>query len=457
MWMRCFSSFQRRTPRAGLVKAPVTYDHFTKFDAARASRKQHQLATMDDQPLRETRRLLVLSLQEIAATFPKYASSLGSQSVTSIPPESSTLDADTPQPRRDSLHITPQIQDEQSNPTVELSTESRSEDSPKQARKNTTGEAPLWNAIRRQDLKLTIRLFLEAQKSNQRLSRRLLVRLFYLIVPTDPLLAYSTLKQFRTKENLTDTELKMYFKLCSSLSSLNQLKYNRRALYDFVNHLIHDLETLERDAQQELLPKLITALATQRNVRIGAYARKLYQYMVDNDFEMKTGWLRQLLSLSKYNRQDDLPFHDVMQRLAAENGRPHPLSVIQAIHNMFPFTESEDVCMAIRAYLDFQKKLVLEDFPQPTTLDEIQIDLDCLESISAGAAHSGSPELVLLVWEVLEHCNYRPTEAIYENTIIAFASAGNHLQTAFGAINSMKEDGFEVSRSLLRSFSLALR
>jgi pentatricopeptide repeat protein len=471
MWARCLSSLQRPAPKAGLVKNPVGYEQFTKFDAAQASRRQHQLATStmdDDQQLRETRRLLVLSLHQIAMSFPKYSSSLRAPPPTSLPLESSASETDAdsekpqPQPPPESLPSTPPVEAKYLNRTTEeapTKTPPRLEDD-SQVGDRKAREAQLWNAIRRQDVNLTLSLFHEAIRHRQKLSQRVLVRLFYVVVQANPILAYSALQQYRTDDDqtvLTDGEMKMYLKLCSSVSLLDQQKHNRRELHVFVRSLIQDLESLERDAKQELLPKMITALATQRNVRIGSYARDLYQWMVKDEYEMKTGWLRQLLSLSKYNRQDDLPFHDIMERLAEQNGRPHPLSVIQAIHNMFPFTDPKRVSVALRAFLEFQKRLVVDDFPQPTTLDELQIDLDCLESISAGAAHSGSTELVLLVWEVLEHCNYRPTDIIYENTVIAFATGGNHLPTAFGAINSMKEDGFEVARSLLRSFSLALR
>lgn len=458
VWVRCLSSLQRRTPKAGLVKSPVGYEHFTKFDAARAFRRQHQLATMDDQQLRETRRLLVLSLQEIVFTFPKYAACVGSQKLTNSLPLESTSATDSVQPPQDYFQCTHPVEFEHPTPTIDKPPKA-TQDNVSKVDERPTPEALLWNAIRCHDVNLTIRLFKEALECDQKLSGRVLVRIFYLVVPTDTILAYSVLRKYRREdEKLTDPEMKMYFKLCSSVGSLDPGEHNNRwYLHKFVRDLVQDLKRMERDANQELLPKTITALATQRNVRIGTYANELYQYMVENEYKMKTGWLRQLLSLSKYNRQDDLPFHDIMERLATQNGRPHPLSVIQAIHNMFPFADPEKTCVALKAFLDFQKGIVLDDFPQPTTFDELQIDLDCLESISAGAAHSGSPELVSLVWEVLEKCEHRPTEAIYENTVIAFAYGGKYLETAFGVINSMKEDGFEVSRSLLRSFSLALR
>jgi hypothetical protein len=214
---------------------------------------------------------------------------------------------------------------------------------------------------------------------------------------------------------------------------------------------------MDRHAKQELLPKIITGLASQRNVRMGTHAKDLYLYMVNNEYEIRPGWLKQLLNLSKYNRQDDLPYDDIMERLAASDTLPHPLPVISAVHNMFPFTESDKMCRTLRALLKFQGRNVIENFPMYSRPDEIYIDMDCLESISSGAAQTGCIEMILLVWDILMQCNYEPTESIYENTVIAFASGGGHLESAFGAIITMKESGCEVPRSLLRSFSLALR
>jgi hypothetical protein len=88
---------------------------------------------------------------------------------------------------------------------------------------------------------------------------------------------------------------------------------------------------------------------------------------------------------------------------------------------------------------------------------EYTIDRSTLEMISAGAAHSGDPELILLVWEVLEMSGHKPTEQIYENTVVAFACKRKGLYQGFAALATMKEEGFEVSRALIRSFSRAIR
>ena len=142
-----------------------------------------------------------------------------------------------------------------------------------------------------------------------------------------------------------------------------------------------------------------------------------------------------------------------MQALAEKNSPPHPLCMIAAVHNMYPFTNAPEMCKVLRATHEFQRQTLKDDRSDHL---KILLDMDCLEAISAGAAHAGSPELILLVWDIIEQSNHTPTQAIYENTVIAFA-AGERLEPAFGAMVAMKEDDFEISRALVRSFSLAMR
>ena len=347
--------------KAGVVKNPEVYENFTKFDAAHASRRQHQLATMDDQPLRETRRLLVLSLQEIACKFPRYAVSLGSPPVTSPALESTSDSGSVIQPN--SRHSSLPVQDKLPHQPIDGTPKSSS---------RLMFKSPLYEAIEQDDVELAIELYEKALACNQTPTRGILYRLFYLVVVRDPITAYSVLKIHRQDDpaSLTSVQMLMYRKLCLSLASLVPKKYSPEHLDHFLKSLMQDLQRLDRGAKQELLPPFITGIVSQRMVTIGLYANEVYQYMVENDYVFNTGWLRQLLSSSKYNRQDDLPFHDILEKLAAQNGRPHPLSTIQAIHNMFPFTNTKNMCVALRAFLDIHKGIVLEDFPKPTTLDE---------------------------------------------------------------------------------------
>lgn len=465
--IRRSSSLPRQGPKAGFVKNIIGYESFTTFDAARASRRQHQLASMDDQGLRETRRRLVQSLHEIAFIFAKYG--LRKPKVPLLPmvapaptvvPTVAAVDKDASASTSHKEIKLDEISKQQAhsldNEKIDRGNEKNGIASAA-VQEGLTSEALLWNALRRKDVKTTITLFNSAIGEGQSLSRRILARLFYAIVQSDCITAYQALLLYRNEGRLTNAEMKMYLRLCSSVSSLDPNNHNRRKATQFVRKLVADLHSMEWEEKQEILPKMIASLATQRMVKIGLHADGLYRYMAENEFQMTMGWLRQLLSLSKYNRQEDLPFHDILARLAEGEGHPHPLSVIQAIHNMFPFTNPSTVCPALKAVFQLQQTIESVDPNRIRNFQMLQLDLDCLEAISTGAAHSGSSEQISLVWEILEQCNYRPTETIYENTVIALAFSARDLEAAFGAINAMKQEGYIVSRALLRSFALALR
>lgn len=319
-------------------------------------------------------------------------------------------------------------------------------------------ESKLVAAVLNQDHDAAVALVRRASlKHDFQPSTRIVAPLFSLLVTSDPILAYSILKKGRASGALRMDEVAMYKKLCSAVASMEWSLSRRIPVNQFVTDLVDDLLSMDEEYKQMLLPQMITGLMTQRDGQLGVYAKDLYLHMVNKGYEMRPRWLVYLLSLSKYNRQDDLPFEDILERLAASEVLPPPLRVISVVHNMFPFTDSDKMCKTLKALLQLQERHDLKNFPAYTGIDEILIDLDGLESISLGAAKSGSVDMILLVWDLLMQCNYQATESIYENTVMTFAAAEGHLQSAFGAIVSMKGNGYQVPRALLRSFSSVLR
>jgi hypothetical protein len=314
----------------------------------------------------------------------------------------------------------------------------------------------LKKSTRRRELKKSIRFFNKAVETNHILSQRVVVDLFYLACAENPLMAYSVLQYYNALPQ-TDLKVDMYRRLCASVALLDP-QYSRHGdIHAFVESLLKELDTtMDMEVKQQLYPRLVYSLASQRNVTVGPYAGLVYKYMVKHEFEMYPGWLKKLLLQSKYNRQEDLPFHDVLARLVEMGPEPHPMCTLPLIHNMFPYTDSEKVCVALEALLALQRGANTTEGSDSLYKDHL-LDIATLENISVGAAHSGNSKLVSLVWDVLDQCNYKPTETIYENTIIAFATDDNGLQQAFAAMAAMKADGFEVSRPLVRSFSRAIR
>eukprot|EP00536_Pseudo-nitzschia_multiseries_P000602 jgi/Psemu1/179031/e_gw1.7.165.1 len=266
----------------------------------------------------------------------------------------------------------------------------------------------------------------------------------------------------RALDGNTSKRLSLYKRICNSISLLDPNKHNPRQMHIMMEDLLQEIEEMDMDSKKALYPKLILSLVSQRIATMGQYASDLYYFMVENDFDMRAGWLNRLLSTSRYNRKHDLPYHDVIARLIqTPGGQLNPDAILPAIQNMFPYTETEPICVTLEAWLeDFRNKTGIGDDDNETVFEvkpEILIDLSMLESISTGAAQTGCSRLILLVWEVLDVCGYSPTEMIYENTVMAFANERGGLEQAFAALASMKEDGFEPSRPLIRSFSSAIR
>ncbi|KAL3919989.1 MAG: hypothetical protein SGILL_003479, partial [Bacillariaceae sp.] len=253
----------------------------------------------------------------------------------------------------------------------------------------------------------------------------------------------------------------MYKRICNAVGALDLDKSSRKETYSFVEKLLSEVEDMDTEAKCLLYPSLVIAFAKQRRVFLGRFAHQVYDAMVENGFEMRLGWLIKVLSLSRYNRQDDLPFHDILARAVRMGGTPHSSVVLPAIHNMFPYTDTHKMTVALQALVDIETARAQEKAKGDGGSfqnDLARIDVSTLEMISTSAAKMGDSSLMMLVWDVLAASGNRPTETIFENTVLAFAAnSEDGLLQAFVALESMREYGHKPSRALLRSFSYLIR
>lgn len=314
----------------------------------------------------------------------------------------------------------------------------------------------LRRAIQHNKIERAMDLFAEAKRDNHLVPLNMIVSLSYQVAERQPFLAYELVKYYRSHPQSKGDGFHsgMYRKLCKSVALLDPQVSFQKDIQIFVHALLKEVGQMDMDIKRELYPKLVTAFVMQRTVSVGKYAGAIYDQMAKNDFNMSPGWLLNLLSLSKYNRQDDMPFHDVLATLVATGYRPNPQIVLRAIHNMFPFRNSEASRVSLQAILDLIQQETSEDSPYAQA--EYRLDMGTLEAMSVGAAKSGDSKFILLLWDVMDQLAYKPTEAIYENTIIAFAASDN-LENAFAAMASMEAEGFPLSRALVRSFSQSIR
>jgi hypothetical protein len=459
LFRRMQSTLKSRGPAISRVST-LGYEKLTSSDPVRTHRRQHQLAAIDNDH-REAMRSFLDSLNA-ALSSPSFQQ----PAVVAVPvmqPAPEKAKKEAMQQQQQETNSIPQCPEEE---TIPQSKRIEKTASPSQSVRNERRPSnrtidlniSLGRAIRRKQMKKALSLFQQSIQSKQMVDPKLVVSLFYLVANREPVTSYEILQYYNLHPETTDMRIDMYRRLCNVVSSLDPRGLSQRKMVRFIESLLTELDAMDEDVKKILYPNLTASLVAQRSVSIGPYAGILYNYMVANDFEMMPGWLNKLLSSSKYNRQEDLPFHDVLSRLISKGDFPHPLSALPVIHNMFPYTDTAEMRVALQAFLDIQTKSQEQNNGKISALyKEYTIDRSTLEMISAGAAHSGDPELILLVWEVLEMSGHKPTEQIYENTVVAFACKRKGLYQGFAALATMKEEGFEVSRALIRSFSRAIR
>lgn len=346
----------------------------------------------------------------------------------------------------------------------------------------------LHQAIKQRQPNVALKLFEEVvykeeedDDDNFVLSSKMTSDLFFLLSQRHQVAAYRVLQYYNyhhyhhdsstaTTSSSSSRRMPMYKRICNSISNLEFGQGGQKDgaskddVYQFVLSMVRDIEGMIPEEQQVLYPMLIVSLVTQRRVFLGRFAHRAYDAMVDGGLEMEFGWLVKMLSCSKYNRQDDLPYHDILARLVDMGGTPHSSIVMPVIHNMFPYTDSEKMHVALQALVDLETTRksnngrwyhhqTMRSFPR----DTFRIDMSTLEMISHSAAKVGDAALILLVWDLLDMSGYEPTETIFENTILAFASQPDGLHRAFVALASMREHGLEPTRPLIRSFSYLIR
>ena len=169
----------------------------------------------------------------------------------------------------------------------------------------------------------------------------------------------------------------------------------------------------------------------QRLVSLGRLARTVYETMVrDPEFEFKASFLEHLLALSKYQRQRDLPFAEILATTVFGGRRPHPQVVAQVVENLFPFTNMNDTRTILEVLVKLQSDETNDD-------QKYTIDVAVLESIAAAVAREGDVEAIRLVWEYLDESDMDPSIGIYECTAVTFCHDPEKYRNAFAVLEEM--------------------
>ena len=315
-------------------------------------------------------------------------------------------------------------------------------------------ESRLSRAVSDGDINLALELFNAAMRANVTVSLKVATELFFRVCAIDPIDAYEIFKFCTHHPDAKGINHGMYRKMCKTVGLIDPTKHYHEKIIRFIESFLKQLDSLEDTTLKvKCYPKLVLALLSQKSVSVGKYANLIYKYMVDNEFPLTPSWMLNSLSYSKYNRQEDLPFHDVLARLAVVKRAPYPPIALRVVQNMFPYDDSRAAKAALQSILEFDE---LQQHDE-RLLHPYRVSTETLEAMSASAARSGDFELIMTVWDAIDAFNCKATEAIYENTIVAFASNSKTCVNAFAAMDSMLADGFQPSRALIRSVSYVLR
>jgi hypothetical protein len=281
-------------------------------------------------------------------------------------------------------------------------------------------------------------------------------QLFFLMAKKRPFDAYKVLQLYRKitaveHDKDANAYADMYERNCDALRYMDPEKHRYSDIHKLVRGLVMDMQQLDRVGKEQCYPVLVSALVSQKSVSVGDFARLAYQYMIQHNFDVGAGYWEHLLSMSRYFRQKDLPYASILRRIVDMGRRPDPVTALSALENLFPYTDVDATYTALKAIVDLQSTAKPEDEFQ------YMVDISALEVIGAAAARTGHFVLCLLIWDLVDLLGYKPTEAIFENTIMAFTVEPTTYGNAFTVMADMEANGFPPSRALIRGFSANLR
>jgi hypothetical protein len=262
-------------------------------------------------------------------------------------------------------------------------------------------------------------------------------------------------KEYKKGKGDLSAYMNMYERVCNTVRCLDPYRNAEIDCRELIRSIMSDVRRMDRPGQEMCLPVLLSALIMQRGTAIGnLFAPPLYKYITEEDFSLPPGYWIHLLSLSKYNRQDDIPFEDVLERAIATGRLITPALILNVLDNIFPYSDMKKTKRMLDAILQLQHAVVSNNLPSS---DQYYVDIERLEMIGSTAACQGHSDVNLLVWDMIDVLQYEPTEAIYENTIVSFVMNPFTYREAFSVMGDMEKAGFVPSRALIRSISAHLR
>eukprot|EP00977_Amphora_coffeiformis_P015347 scaffold4510_cov183-Amphora_coffeaeformis.AAC.32 len=287
-----------------------------------------------------------------------------------------------------------------------------------------------------------------------------LIRLYSLCLSKRaPLFALPILEQYVKNQNLNPAQnesdkqhyVKLYSRMADVLRYLEPEKHKPWDMEKLVRAVLEKIKGFDYDGKALCLPILLSSLLNQRLVSLGKMSRIIYEHMLEMKLELSTSYMEHLLSMSKYQRQQDLPYAEILLSTVLRGHRPHPQTVATVVENLFPYTNMEDTRMILQALVELQSQKNDDDWRSYT------LDMAVLETIATAVARSGDKDSIQLIWEYMDLSKLEPSIGIYESTAVTFSHNPDTYQNAFAVLEEMQVRGEPLSRALIRNMSTFLR
>ena len=247
----------------------------------------------------------------------------------------------------------------------------------------------------------------------------------------------------------------LYSRLCNVLGFANTKEHRPADVRKVIDALLNAIQELPDQGKRHCYPFLLSSLLQQPVVRAPSKARFVYQQLHDLEWKFGPLYLEHLLNQTQYNRQDELPYAQILFETTVTNKhRPAPEKVIRVVENLFPHTNMDDSFLVLQALVELQSVAADEGVPYPKAY---LLDMATLESMAAAASKAGDVHVIQLLWEYMEESNMEPTVSVYESTAVAFSSDPERYENAFAVLKEMETRGWSPCRALIRSMSVLFR
>ena len=233
---------------------------------------------------------------------------------------------------------------------------------------------------------------------------------------------------------------------CSSVRYFHPGRHDERRGMQMVNELRQLVSRLEWELQITGFCQLLSAVVDQKFHNLGVvFGMQLYDHLIAQKFDVNPGFFIHLLSQSRYSHQDYVPYPEILQRCVESGHSLDPGVVLNAVENMYPYTNPHAIKPVLQSLLTYQRRVVESN----GELMQIYVEMSVLEVMATSAVLLKDRDILYMVWDMLDILDYKASESIFESTVHLFSKDRYTYREAFTALYDMEKSGIVPSRALM--------